>query len=195
MRITAALAALLLPTLAIAQTCPPLSTVVPSPWDEVRLQWTASTWTPSAPTGAVVTYTVYRGATAVCTTTAVNTSLSSQPVGSQSYAVTAKSAQSVPANVESAKSNVATKTVTQPPVVNPPTNLTVIADPTAYEIRTSAGQLVAARIGRVELGTVCTQEAQTVSGVSYNRVEMRSVDLVVWPSASPNTVKAWARCG
>lgn len=84
--------------------------------------------------------------------------------------------------------------VNPPPVPQPPTNLTVLADPTAYEIRTTSGALVAARIGRVELGTVCTPESQTVAGVTYNRVEMRAVDLVVWPSASPNTVKAWARC-
>lgn len=93
----------------------------------------------------------------------------------------------------SAPSNVSCKTVAFPNP-SPPTSFTV-TDPVAYEIRQSGSQLVASRVGRVEVGTLCTNEAQTVSGVKYNRVDMRVVDLVVWPSASPSTVKAWARCG
>lgn len=93
----------------------------------------------------------------------------------------------------SAVSMTASKVVVNP-TPNPPTALTVAADPTAYEIRNTAGALVATRIGRVELGTLCTTEATTVAGLKYNRVDMRSVDLVVWPSAGPTVVKAWARC-
>lgn len=80
------------------------------------------------------------------------------------------------------------------PTPQPPTSLTVTADPTAYEIKTTGGALVASRIGRVELGTLCGGESQKVAGLTYNRVDIRSVDLVGWPAASPATVKVWARC-
>lgn len=188
---------LLTPLASFAQvTCPTLTTQPLSARDETRLRWSPSTWT-NPPPGAAITYSVYRGSAVVCVTTAAQVSVLTQPVGTQSYYVTAKSPQSEPPNVETAMSNVVTRVIAPPPVLNPPTALTVIADPTAYEIRTNAaGTLVAARIGRVELGTMCSPtESQTVAGVKYNRVALKDTDLIVWPSASPNTARAWAKCG
>jgi hypothetical protein len=93
---------------------------------------------------------------------------------------------------ESAASNVAQKVIAAP-LPNPPTGLSV-SDPTAYEIRTSGGQLVATRVGMVGVGTICSGESQTVAGIRYNRVELRDTDLINFPTGSMATLKAWARC-
>jgi hypothetical protein len=188
-------------TLHAQPACTPKTTYPISVRDETRLQWTPSTWSQDglpipAPIGSTVTYTVYRAGVAQCTTTSlVQVSMLLQPVGANTYYVTAKSPQTTPPNVETAMSNTASKTIPPPVIIiNPPTNLTVIADPTAYEIRGTT-TLSVARVGRVELGTACTDESKTVAGVAYNRIDTRAADLVVWPSASPVNVKLWAKCG
>jgi hypothetical protein len=188
MRALIALALLALAGPSFAQTCAAPATTVAR--DGANLAWNATTQnTDGTPVKTPVTYTVYEGTTARCTTTAVVAGLTALSVGAHTWTVTAKTSDG-----ESAKSNAATKTILPAPP-NAPTNLQV-TDPTAYEIRTSSGQLVASRLGLVQLGTLCNSgESQTVAGVTYYRVDLRSVDLVNWPSASPLTAKAWARCG
>src|SRR5689334_20129378 len=66
-----------------------------------------------------ITFTVYDGGTAVCTTSSVSAGFTSLAVGAHPFTVTAKTADG-----ESAASNVATKTVLPSPP-NPPTSLTV----------------------------------------------------------------------
>lgn len=181
---------LLCPLLAHAQTtCPAVSNSTPIPLDEARLTWTASTWNGTMPSGAVVLYTVYRGATAVCTTSAIATSLAAQPVGLQTYTVTAKSAQSVPPNVESGKSNAATKTIQAPSSVNPPTNLLIAADLTAYKQRDTVDGFTLVAIGTIAPGTMCNP-ALTVNG--YNVVPRAAVTLYSKFDTLP--LKAFARC-
>lgn len=85
-------------------------------------------------------------------------------------------------------SNVAFTSVA-PPSPQPPASLTV-TNPTAYEMRTTNGKLVAYAVGTVQLGSLCGTEERVVAGVSYRRVE--HADLVVWPQKLP--LEAWAKC-
>lgn len=81
-----------------------------------------------------------------------------------------------------------------PPTPNPPGPVLVVSNPTAYEVRpNSTGTMVASRIGVVPMGTVCTQETRTASGVTYNRIDQQTVDLVNWPNRLP-PVDVFARC-
>lgn len=187
MRVILALLALLAASPCFAQTC--AANVTPAR-DATNLSWGATTQnTDGTPVKVPVTYTLYEGAALKCTTTGTTAGLTGLSVGSHSWMVTAKTSDG-----ESAPSNAASKTVAPAPP-KPPTNLQV-TDPVAYEIRTSSGQLVASRLGLVQLGTLCNSgESQTVAGVTYYRVDLRSVDLVNWPSASPANAKAWAVCG
>jgi hypothetical protein len=114
-------------------TCPAVGPSPPLATNDVRLNWTAPTLFTDGnaiPSSSPITYTVYRSSgasgpwSAICTTTAVATTLGTQPAGTQSYRVTAKTPASTPANVESAPSNVATKDIAQLP--NPPTGLTIV---------------------------------------------------------------------
>lgn len=191
----------LLPLSVFAQACPP-APADPVARDQVRLNWPAvSTWAQGGniPTPTQITYSVYEivaGANVKrCTTTSLAAGQLALSTGAHSWVVTAITPLSTPPNVESGPSPIGTKTIAPPnQTPAPPASLSVVGDPTAYEIRNTSGALVASRIGRVELGTLCTTEATTVAGLKYNRVDMRSVDLVVWPSAGPTVVKAWARC-
>jgi hypothetical protein len=79
-------------------------------------------------------------------------------------------------------------------VPNPPTNLTV-TDPSAFEFKTdSSGALVAHLIGRIPVGTVCSERMQKVGAISYGAVDMTSVDLFVKPVSLADS-QAWAKCG
>jgi hypothetical protein len=69
-----------------------------------------------------------------------------------------------------------------------------VSDVVAYEIReNSTGVLTASRIGIVPAGSLCGQDTRTVSGVTYNRVDPASVDLVNWPAVLPAR-DVFARC-
>lgn len=141
---------LLLPLYAHAQTCgTPPPDPVPS-W-QVRWSWTAPTTnTDASPIVPPITYTVYEGATVICTTTATAAGWNPVP-GVHSWAVTAKTA----ANGESAKSNMAGKTIVSAPP-NPPGGFKV--DPaslTAYQLVLSDGLVAFVAVGQVAPGTVC----------------------------------------
>lgn len=86
-------------------------------------------------------------------------------------------------------SNVAFTSIA-PPSPGVPASLTVTS-PTAYEMRTTGGKLVAYAVGTTQMGALCSTEERIVAGVSYRRVE--HADLVVWPQKLP--LEPWARCG
>jgi hypothetical protein len=180
MRYLLALAALLLASNAFAQA--PNSAV---------LTCTAPTKnTDGSSISGAITYKFYEGAN-------VSSFVNSSPPqtscaytwanlapGTHFFAVTASVG-----GVESAMSNMPSKVVPAP-TPSPPTNLTV-TNPTAYEMRTTNGKLVAYAVGTTSLGSLCGTEERVVAGVSYRRVE--HADLVVWPQKLP--LEAWARCG
>lgn len=173
MRYLIALAAMLLAGPAFAQTCPPLSTATPQPWNESRVKWTApTTYTDGTAfvAGTVLTYTVYRKTgtaafAALCTTTATSTSLSSQPTGTNTYTVTAKTMTSA----ESGQPTPASKDVTEPPV-STPTNITVAStriDQFEWTCRDSAGAVLTNHRSQVEAQTSCTNAALSHVGAAY----------------------------
>lgn len=125
------------------------------------------------------------------------------PPGVTYFAMTAFNSQ----GIESKLSNIANKTITVPPpltcsqtihidvvtVPNPPTNLAV-SDPQAFEFKKdSSGALVAHLIGRIPVGTVCSERMQKVGAITYSAVDMTSVDLFVKP-VSLTDQQAWAKC-
>lgn len=79
------------------------------------------------------------------------------------------------------------------PLPGPPGGVTVVAA-TAYEIRPGTGALTASRIGVIPLGTPCQSDTRTVSGVTYNRIDPKAVDLINWPLVLPPK-DTFARCG
>lgn len=142
---------------------------------------------------------------AVSQASATGTVISSLTAGTWHFsvhAVTAGGAESVGSNPVSAtttsvpRTGTGSATHTVNPVPRPPSDVTVrTTDQVAYQIRqNSDGKLVASRIGVVPLGAICSGETQDVGGVTYNRVDERSVDLVNWP-ASFRPIETWARCG
>lgn len=132
LRALIALALIALAGNAFSQTtCPAAGPSPPLATNDVRLNWGAvTTFTDGniIPTSAPITYTVYRQSgtswTALCTTASLATTLGTQPAGTQSYRVTAKTAASTPANAEGPPSNVATKDISQLP--SAPTGLTIV---------------------------------------------------------------------
>jgi hypothetical protein len=127
MRIVVALVAALLALPVFGQpTCSAITTTPTAARDETRLKWDAVTQnTDGTAVATPLTYKVYRatgtGASTVqCQTTATTVSLFAQPIGAQNYRVTATAG-----GVESAFSNVASKTIVAP-TPNPPGNLTLL---------------------------------------------------------------------
>lgn len=152
MRITAALLALLLPLSALAQPTCPAAIPDPVPRDAVRLSWTAPTQnTDGTAVKTPIDFTIYEGTVAKCiirTTTAA--SLTGLSVGAHSWAVTAKTTDG-----ESAKSNVASKTIAPAPP-NPPSNLLV--DPaslTAWVLAPTTNKVALLAVGTLTPGTQC----------------------------------------
>lgn len=163
------------------------------PWNTAWLSWVRPTQNSDGSALAstvAITYKVYNSAgTVLCQTTAVNAAIPNLSAGPmQCWTATATTTS------ESTKSNVACKDVKLPPPM-PPGNLTVAADPTAYEIHTVNGQLVASRLGFVPLGTACLDETKMIGTVPYNRIDVKNTDLINFPSASLSTFKVYARCG
>lgn len=164
------LALLFLPAVVLGQTCP---TAIPDPVprDAMRLSWTAPTQnTDGSAITKAITYTIYEGTTAKCTTTATAASLTSLSVGVHSWTTTAKTTDG-----ESAKSNVASKTITAAPP-NPPTGLTV--DPAsliAYTLVQSKDRIALVAVGHAAPGTAC-DSTQPVLG--YWVIPIASVTLV-----------------
>lgn len=74
---------------------------------------------------------------------------------------------------------------------NPPTGVTTVQDPTAFEIKTSStGTLVATRIGLVPVGTACDASTRrVVAGIAYTRIPRDAVDVVNFSSSTG--LKAW----
>ena len=107
------------------------------------------------PAGASVSFRFYRGTTAASQTTVspVQTScaftFTALAVGTHWFSATA-----TVAGVESAKTAAVSKVVL-PPVPNPPTNLTVQADLTAYVIIKSRDRVALVPVGTVAAGTAC----------------------------------------
>lgn len=128
MRLIAAGLLALVALSANGQTCPAATTTPSAARDEARLGWQPPTTnTDGTAISGALTYRVYRstgsGSTAFafqCQTSAATASLLAQPVGLQNYRVTASVA-----GVESAPSNVASKTVVAP-TPNPPSNLSLL---------------------------------------------------------------------
>jgi hypothetical protein len=89
-----------------------------------------------------------------------------------------------------------TVTITAPPIPNPPTNLTVAADATAFEIKAnSLGVLVASRVGVVKQGTPCVSaERKTAGGVIYTRVAREDVDIVNFSTGNVWVPLVYAKC-
>lgn len=72
----------------------------------------------------------------------------------------------------------------------------VVSDIVAYEVReNSQGVMVASRIGVLPMGSLCGPEAREANGVTYNRVDAQSVDLINWPSSTARPVETFAKCG
>ena len=108
----------------------------------------------TAITGAI-SYRFYRGTTAASQTTASPAQTScaftftALAVGTHWFSATA-----TVAGVESAKTAAVSKVVS-PPAPNPPTNLTVQADLTAYVIIKSRDRVALVPVGTVAAGTAC----------------------------------------
>lgn len=143
---------------AYAQPMCPIATTTPTAArDEARLTWVAPTTnTDGSAIGSPITYRVYRssgaGSTSFavqCQTSQVSASLLAQPVGVQNYRVTA-----TVATIESAPSNVASKTIAAP-TPNPPASLTVQGDTTAWTIVQSRDRVALVAVGTVAPGAVC----------------------------------------
>jgi hypothetical protein len=169
--VTLALLALFLPAISFAQPCP---TAIPDPVprDAVRLSWTAPTQnTDGSSITKAITYTVYEGTVAKCTTAATAGSLTGLSVGAHSWALTAKTSDG-----ESAKTATVSKTIPAAPP-NPPTNLLV--DPaslTAYSPIKTKNTLSLLAVGSVALGTSCDFTQGVVKdGVTYYVVPATSV--------------------
>lgn len=114
------------------------------------------------------------------TTTGVESALSN---------VVSKTVVAVPGASASANATVAVDTQPKPPVVT--------IDTQAYEIRqNSTGAMVAARVGLIPLGTTCSERQQKVGAVTYALIPRERVDMVNF-STSPNkwVPEVWARCG
>lgn len=116
-----------------------------------RLSYSAPTQnTDGSAITKAITYTVYEGSTAVCTSTGTAIGLTGLSVGVHSWTVTAKTSDG-----ESAKSAPASKTIQAAPP-NPPTNLQV--DPaslTAYQLVLSNGQIGFLSVGILSPGASC----------------------------------------
>jgi hypothetical protein len=179
MRVIVAAALLLASFAAHAQTtCGPASTVTPQPWNEVRLNWMAPTTLTNGqpiPSGTVLTYTVYRRSgtattfTAICTTTASVTAIPNQPVGANTYTVTAKTATSAESGQAIPHAN---KTVTEP-APNPPTSLTIAStriEPDSWTCRDGAGLILTRHERQDKAQESCTNFALANVGVPF---EMR----------------------
>lgn len=94
-------------------------------------------------------------------------------------------------SVESAASNVLSKTIAPP---TPGAPLLAISS-VAYEIRAnSRGVLVADRIGLIPMGTTCNAQAITVGNIEYHLVPRGTLDVVNWPH-DLDLVEVWAECG
>lgn|SRR6185503_15009618 len=79
------------------------------------------------------------------------------------------------------------------PTPSSPVNV-VVSDAVAYELKlNTTGAYVASRIGIVPMGLSCSQETRTASGVTYNRIDVQSVDLINWPAKIPPK-DVFARC-
>jgi hypothetical protein len=161
----------------------------------------------------LATYRLYWGSSALAVTqnkatvtdpAALVYTITDLPPGLTYFAASAVNA----AGIESALSPTISKTITVPApltcsatihidvvtVPTPPTNLAV-TDPQAFEFKKdSSGALVAHLIGRIPVGTVCSERMQKVGAISYSAVDMRSVDLFVKPVSLADS-QAWAKCG
>jgi hypothetical protein len=96
--------------------------------------------------------------------------------------------------VESAPSNVATRSFSAPTPKAPQ----LVVDAIAFEVRTGAdGKLLAQRIGVVHPGTLCASEDQrVVDGVTYSRVDRSAVDVVNFSNGSDQWIPVvYAKCG
>lgn len=112
------------------------------------------------------------------TTTGVESALSN---------VVSKTVVAVPGASASATATVAVDTQPKPPVVT--------IDIQAYEIRqNSTGAMVAARVGLIPLGTTCSERQQKVGLITYALVPRDRVDMVNWPS-NVKLQDVWAKCG
>ncbi len=174
----------------------------------VPLQWVPPTTnTDNSPLTNLASYKVYFGtsSTTLSQTMSVPAPASGAPVlnvanGSWFFAVTAISST----GKESAKSNVATKTVpvlsaaataavtvTPDTTPSPPTNLTVV-EPTAFEVRPNEQTFAFDRgrpVGTARLGAACDEERTTGGG--YYALERPSK---VKLSRPPRSIALVARC-
>jgi hypothetical protein len=153
-------------------------------------------------------YGLYRGVGATTPTKlktvpgagVTSTTDSGLATGTYRYAVSAINADGVESILSTVVSTNATASTDTESVAfavqavpNPPTGVTV-TNAVAYEIRlNSQGVLVASRIGLISQGSICTQETREVDGVTYNRVDPSSVDLINWPAQTPPK-DVFARC-
>lgn len=112
--------------------------------------------------------------------------------GVQEYQATAIETIGGIVSPESALSVTASATV-GPAAPNPPTNTTVVTL-LAYEMRGSAAtkDLRMVSVGVMPEGTPCMQTSATVSGVTYQQVDKKAVDLYSAPAKVPPVM--WGRC-
>jgi hypothetical protein len=173
-------------------------------WNEDLLTITpAATCSDGSPANdcPVATWRIERASSPTATTWTLVTSLAGNtltykptglPAGQNCYRVAAigvSGQQSGWSTVASAQCQTAT-----PPA--PGTPSLSVTDVVAYEIRpNSTGTLVASRVGLVPEGSLCGQDSREVNGVTYHRVDPRSVDLINWPASTANPLETFARCG
>lgn len=145
------------------------------PADQARLNWvrpTSNTDGTVIAAATALTYTLYKrsGATdaAVCTTTAASAGQTNLAPGTHTWLVTAR----VGTGPESGKSNAASKTV-DPPVPNPPSNLTVTStriEAAEWTCRDATGAVLSSHVRQDKAQEACTNLALANVGLSY---EMR----------------------
>lgn len=183
----------ILPVFAHAQTA--------LKWNEDQVSWSAPTACSEGSPLADCPISGYRveraagscaGTWSTAGTTAANIltfKVGSLVAGTNCYRVITLSAGTSESLPSAAKSQ-----VTTPPTPGAPTNVTV-SDVVAYEIRSNAqGVLTASRIGIVPAGSLCSQDAREIGGVTYNRIDPASVDLINWPAGLPPK-DVFAKCG
>jgi hypothetical protein len=150
---------------------------------DVRLNWTPPTQNTDGTPVALKGYTIHFGATAdsLTQTRALNvpaassTTVTGLSAGTYFFCVKAIST----ADMVSACSNVVSKVIA-PATPNAPTNLTVVADTTAYVIKQTKDNVSVVAVGNVPHGTQCSPEGVIAEGKAYYVVPS---DAVAWSAS------------
>jgi hypothetical protein len=146
----------------VLPTCPaPVAGVVPS--NETRLTWNRAKFNDGSALPAGESYVVHGrigGANriALCVTAQLGAQMLNQPPGENQYAVSTR----LTGWADSALSEFVSKVNSVPKTLEPPTNLTVSEDTTAFVIVKSRDRVAMVPVGTVAPGTACDSTQQVL---------------------------------